>query len=332
MRRIGLVLCSFMLLSACISDRPAPVVSAGKRTRVEDRAVDPRPDAYVVKRYDTLYSIALENGVDWHDLAAWNQIGDPTRLSIGQTLRVKPPQPMQAANIGNFDGPVQVQPIAAVGSIESKPIQGDVPAVPMQGKPQALRTATASSSTASNASANPTPSANASTGSASNSVSASVRNDSQPVVATIAKPEAAKTVEAPAAKADSGEPEAPGEIDWDWPAQGKLLNKFAENGSKGVQIAGRAGDVVVASAPGKVTYVGDGIRGYGNLVIVKHNDKYLSVYAHAKRALVQGGQTVTRGQKIAEMGGMDASSTMLHFEIRRFGKPVDPLLLLPSRD
>ena len=109
-----------------------------------------------------------------------------------------------------------------------------------------------------------------------------------------------------------------------------LLSAFNETTNlKGIGIAGRLGQPVIASAPGKVLYSGDGIRGYGKLVIIKHNKVYLSVYAHNSQLLVKEGQSVVKGQKIAEMGATDSDQVKLHFEIRRFGKPLDPIKLLP---
>jgi lipoprotein NlpD len=119
-------------------------------------------------------------------------------------------------------------------------------------------------------------------------------------------------------------------LDGVWPAKGKLVAPFSENASlKGIDIAGSAGDAVLASAPGKVVYAGSGLRGYGKLVIIKHNATYLTAYAHNKDILVKEGQAVTRGQKIAEMGSTDTDRVKLHFEIRRLGKPMDPLRFLP---
>ena len=115
-----------------------------------------------------------------------------------------------------------------------------------------------------------------------------------------------------------------------WPAKGRLVASFSESATlKGIDIAGAVGDPVLASAPGKVVYAGSGLRGYGKLVIVKHNATYLTAYAHNREILVKEGQTVTRGQKIAEMGSTDADRVKLHFEIRRLGKPMDPLRYLP---
>jgi lipoprotein NlpD len=120
---------------------------------------------------------------------------------------------------------------------------------------------------------------------------------------------------------------------WIWPAGGKLLTKFssAEQGSKGIDIAGRAGEKVVASADGKVVYAGNALRGYGNLVIIKHTDDYLSAYAHNSKLLVKEKQWVKAGESVALMGNTDASRVQLHFEIRYRGKSIDPLKHLPAR-
>jgi lipoprotein NlpD len=121
------------------------------------------------------------------------------------------------------------------------------------------------------------------------------------------------------------------DIAWAWPASGSVLKPFDETHSKGLAISGRSGDPVLAAADGRVVYAGSGLRGYGNLVIVKHNATYLTAYAHNQTLLVKEDQNVRRGQKIAEMGSTDADRVQLHFEIRKQGKPVDPAKLLPQR-
>ena len=118
---------------------------------------------------------------------------------------------------------------------------------------------------------------------------------------------------------------------WIWPANGTVISQFSESGAKGIAIGGKAGDAVVAAGDGKVVYAGTGLRGYGQLIIVKHNATFLSAYAHNQKFLVKEGQTVSKGQKIAEMGNTDADQVKLHFEIRRQGKPVDPMKYLPQR-
>jgi len=141
---------------------------------------------------------------------------------------------------------------------------------------------------------------------------------------------------APAVKpAPASAPQAPAggeeEIAWLWPAQGTPVASFDEVKNKGIDIAGKAGDPVLASADGRVVYSGAGLRGYGNLIILKHNNTYLTAYAHNQTLLVKEDQSVRKGQKIAEMGNSDADRVKLHFEIRRQGKPVDPAKYLPAR-
>jgi lipoprotein NlpD len=129
--------------------------------------------------------------------------------------------------------------------------------------------------------------------------------------------------------APAGEEDVP----WAWPTSGAaaVVASFDEQRNKGLDIAGKPGDPVLASADGRVVYAGAGLRGYGNLIILKHNNTYLSAYAHNQTLLVKEDQTVRKGQKIAEMGSSDADRVKLHFEIRRQGKPVDPARYLPAR-
>ena len=121
------------------------------------------------------------------------------------------------------------------------------------------------------------------------------------------------------------------DIAWIWPAQGPLVAGFDEVKNKGFDIAGKAGDAVIAAADGRVVYAGAGLRGYGNLIILKHNNTFLTAYAHNQTLLIKEDQSVKKGQKIAEMGNTDADRVKLHFEIRRQGKPVDPARYLPAR-
>ena len=146
---------------------------------------------------------------------------------------------------------------------------------------------------------------------------------------------------APVASASAARPAAPApaaaasgsdeDVGWIWPAQGSLVAGFDEAKNKGLDISGNSGDPVVASADGRVVYSGAGLRGYGNLIILKHNNTFLTAYAHNKVLLVKEDQTVKKGQKIAEMGNSDSEKVKLHFEIRRQGKPVDPAKYLPAR-
>lgn len=142
-----------------------------------------------------------------------------------------------------------------------------------------------------------------------------------------AKPPASPTSVPAAVAASAGEDD----LAWIWPAQGSLIAGFDEAKNKGFDISGKAGDPIVASADGRVVYAGAGLRGYGNLIILKHNNTFLTAYAHNQILLVKEDQSVKKGQKIAEMGNSDADKVKLHFEIRRQGKPVDPARYLPAK-
>lgn len=148
----------------------------------------------------------------------------------------------------------------------------------------------------------------------------------QTAAANTPSPASAPTNPAPiAARIDDDE------LNWLWPASGTVITNFDEARNKGLSIAGKAGDPVLAAADGRVVYAGSGLRGYGNLVIIKHNNTYLTAYAHNQALLVKEDQAVRRGQKIAEMGSTDAERVQLHFEVRKQGKPIDPAKLLPPR-
>lgn len=166
-----------------------------------------------------------------------------------------------------------------------------------------------------------------------------------PAVATSIPPVGTRTAAAPAAAASAPAAAAPvaaapapaaaaggdDEVAWIWPTPGAVIAGFDEAKNKGLDISGKAGDPVLAAGDGRVVYAGAGLRGYGNLVILKHNNTYLTAYAHNQTLLVKEDQNVRKGQKIAEMGQSDADRVKLHFEIRRQGKPVDPARFLPAR-
>jgi lipoprotein NlpD len=288
------------LLAGCATPRPAPVVDrmpqsgAGKPSakpapsaRVVQPVDQPRPETYTVKAGDTLYSIALEFGLDYRELAGWNNI-DPARIRVGQQLRLSPPRGAVATPLRTPGGTVETQPLdggrAAAGGARTEPRGVRVPY-----SDQAY----------------------------------TQMSGVKPEPAVVAKTE-------PQTQPGSKPAVAVGDdVDWIWPVSGKVVTPFNETSSKGIGIAGKAGQPVVAAGPGRVIFSGTGIRGLGKLIVIKHNEKFLSVYAHNRELLVKEGQTVTRGQRIAEMGDTDTDQVKLHFEIRRLGKPIDPATLLP---
>ena len=149
--------------------------------------------------------------------------------------------------------------------------------------------------------------------------------------AAASSPVAPALASAPAPASSPTAPAGDDDIAWIWPTQGSLLTGFDEVKNKGFDISGKAGDAIIAAADGRVVYAGAGLRGYGNLIILKHNNTFLTAYAHNQTLLVKEDQSVKKGQKIAEMGSSDADRVKLHFEIRRQGKPVDPAKYLPPK-
>ena len=264
------------------------------------REGDWRPEYHIVKKGDTLYSIALDYGQEYRELAAWNNLEDPGLIKIDQRLRLFPPDSVGEATS------TQPTPLAAP---VATPAFSEPKARKLPYSEQALAQLKIPASK---------------TETAPTSASAAAQPPGKPGAH-------AAPVPVPA----SGQKEASagdGKMTWEWPAQGKLLYGFGQGSNqKGVGIEGRNGQLVLAAAAGKVVYSGSGLRGYGKLIIIKHNTSYLSVYAHNSQILVKEGQTVAKGQKIGEMGDTDNDRVALHFEIRRLGKPIDPLQYLPER-
>lgn len=297
---------SVVLVAGCVSKMPAPVVERGEGPAV---AASPAGEMYTVKRGDTLYSIAREHGIDHRDLIAWNSIESPNRIQVGTQLRVKPPA---AAATGG----VVAQPIGGAAAVEQRALDGGAPVAASPAPASLLKTE---------------PKAGKLPYSEQNLALLQQRPAAAPAVAE----ERRETVPATSPESKPAPAEAavtgPDDVAWIWPSAGRLLGQFSESGSKGIAIGGKAGDPVIAAGDGRVVYSGTGLRGYGKLIIIKHNAVFLSAYAHNQNLLVKEGQSVSRGQKIAEMGNTDSDQVKLHFEIRQQGKPVDPLKYLPQR-
>lgn len=311
-RVISLIIPS-LLLAGCFSQQPAPAVdrSFGAQSRAQAAAQPTGPGYYTVKRGDTLYRIAQESGQDYKDIAAWNNLVNISAIKEGQVLRVAPPGAIENG------GAVVTKPIATGPVVESRSL--DQPATSSQPAP-----VVSSGNLKREPKGGKEPYSDEAYARLNKPAEATV---APPVVPAPALVPEVKPEVAPAPAAVVG----PDDVPWIWPVSSKLTTPFSEAGNKGFNFAGKAGDPVVAAGDGKVVYAGAGLRGYGELVIVKHNATYLSAYAHNRKILVKEGQQVTRGQKIAEMGNTDSDSVKLHFEIRKQGKPVDPAQYLPKR-
>ena len=281
--RALLVLMALLAITACAVRQPSPSERrAGSKPATPPAARPAIPPStggtYTVKKGDTLYSIALEHGADYRDVAQWNGLDDPTKLSVGQQLRVRPAQAAQGT------GGVQIGMARGAGRPDSRPLQPPGPQGANDGGPKTDPKAQRLPYSKENA-------------------------------ATIARAEPALKEEA---------------MQFVWPAKGKVIAGFSEPRSKGIDIDGKIGDPIVAAAPGRVTYIGNGIPGLGKLIVIKHENGFITVYAHNKEIVVKEQQTVTRGQKIAVLGATDSERPKLHFQIRKGSAPVDPMRYLPA--
>lgn len=265
-----------LILGACSTPlQKAPVVDrSGGRTSESASA----EGIYIVKSGDTLYAIALEHGMDWRELARLNNIEDPTKLAVGQKLKVDSNSGPTAVTSSSTS-----KPVADSAVVEVTPIQppGTVKAAPS--KPVPLP--------------------------ATPGDSAAVAKDS---------------AQAPSTAGTAA-------TDFIWPHNGAVIQAYKAGTNKGVDFLAKVGDPVVAAGSGKVVYSGNALRGYGNLIIIKHENKLLTAYAHNKTLLVKEGEMVKKGQKIAEAGQSDTDKPKVHFEVRKNGNPVDPLEYLPPR-
>ena len=349
MLRLALISIFALFLSACESNPPAPVIdrkpqtskpkpttSSAKNNSVIKNAdgKDWRPDTYIVKKGDTLFSIGLEYGFEYKEIAAANNINEPYTILIGQKLNLaslkaksETAENGQTTQNQTEDG-VVLTPIGSETAViatkapeikptETKPTLSAV--TPVLSEPKALR------ETYSLEAFNRTAAVKIAENKA---VETNKAVEAKPAEskATEAKPNESKSSEAKASdtkitEVKTGDEES---ITWAWPTQGKVVANFNEATNKGLDIGGSTGQAIQAASSGKVIYSGSDLRGYGKLVIIKHNKTYLSVYAHNSKIIVKEGQIVALGQKIAEMGNTDSNSVKLHFEIRRLGKSVDP--------
>lgn len=323
-------------LAGCASKAPAPVAEPQAPARIEAaRTVQPAQPAapagklHVVKRGDTLFGIAREHGLNPRDLAAWNSLDNSNLISVGQQLRLTPPTAQPAAS-APADG-AEVRPIAASGGVVARPLDGAPAAAPapipaagaVPPAPTLLPGNTESLKRGPKGGKLPYSEENL----------AHLKGQEPGPARPAAVPAPAPT---PVPPAPPPPPAATTGIDWGWPATGRLLANFSDGNAgaqglnRGIDIAGNSGDPVLAAAAGKVIFVGVYPK-HGNLVVLLHAEGYSTVYAHNQRILVKEGQAVKRGQRIADLGSSDADQPKLHFELRRQGKPLDPLKYLPAR-
>ncbi|MCP2230298.1 MULTISPECIES: murein hydrolase activator NlpD [Erwinia] len=255
-------------------------------------------DSYTVKRGDTLFYIAWITGNDFRDLAQRNNIAAPYSLNVGQQLQVA-----NGTGTPITGGNAVTAADATAGGVSTPPSGAQMTTATVAHQP--VITYSEDSGTQSGGKMLPS---------------------SGKTAATTTVPVTAPTV---SSTTDSTTPVG----SWRWPTDGKIIDNFSasEGGNKGIDIAGSRGQSVVSTASGRVVYAGNALRGYGNLIIIKHNDDYLSAYAHNDTMLVREQQEVKAGQKIATMGSTGTSSVRLHFEIRYKGKSVNPLRYLPQR-
>ena len=334
-----------VLLAACESNPPAPVIERTPQATKSKPPPQPkpvagvkdwRPDSHIVKKSETLFGIGLEYGLDYKEIAAANNITAPYPIKIGQKIDLSSFKTKSATALetnkseaSKSDDGVVITPMKAEPAVigdkitdkaaaAAKPIVPAVvptvvPAVtPVLSEPKALREPY-SLAALNRAAANPisTKPAEAKPTETQAAASKPMETKSTEIIPSDSKPVATNATD------DES-------IAWVWPAQGAVVASFNEPSNKGLDIAGKIGQAINAVSSGKVIYSGSDLRGYGKLVIIKHNKTYLSVYAHNSKIVVKEGQVVSAGQKIAEMGNTDANSVKLHFEIRRLGKSVDP--------
>ena len=302
LRWLPLALCAGVL-AGCASGGRAPVTAAtgdgySSSSRAPSQSIRTTTMAreHTVRPGEGLYSISRQYGVSTQDLRTWNAGQNLDTLRVGQRLYVSPPG---GTLIGGSTGGGTLIGGSASASTGVSTGGAVAEARPIEMQPMLPLT---SSQTAESAAPAPAPTESTITGAqfATSGVSPS------------------QTAVAPAGN------------NWLWPTNGEVIKGFG-NGSKGLDLAGKGGDPVQAAAGGTVAYAGSGLRGLGKLIVIRHDNDYLTAYAHNSKLLVKEGDKVQAGQKIAEVGDSDASRPMLHFELRKGGTPVDPANHLPKR-
>lgn len=278
-----------------------------------------RPDSYTVQRGDTLSEIGQRYHIDWHKLARWNHIGPPYRLDVGQHLTLKPYPRLDYAHMSSAPNTPSNRPSAAPSSRSN----GHVQPLNTPGAPTVTRN---SVSTASNHSSGAGNRAQPNAGGAAQSAPRHSPTQSREQRSIDSASSSAATRHT---KVKAGGPSADG---WQWPASGPLLRAYDPSARRrGIEIGGTVGAPIDAASSGTVVYNGSGLKGYGKLIIIKHDKHYLSAYGFVDKSFVKQGQSVAAGAHIANMGLGPGNKPMLHFEVRKDGDPIDPQKVLPDR-
>ena len=335
-------------LSACatVNDAPVEELSTVGDVPAQPRAAPPpRAREHVVATGDTLYGVAFRHGVDHRQLAEWNAIPPPYTLRPGQRLRLEPlPRPREYTGSA-YSGAVTTSAAPdSSAAATTQPLLDAPPARPLREPPppppatgpvsSAARTGTPGAPRQSVPAPHPAQSppqpSPATPVPRPASPPPAVATAPRPATPAVAPPPA---VQAPPVMVSTGPSQKVAGIAWRWPANGRVINRYVAGDAarQGVDIQGKAGQAVVAAADGEVVYSGNGLIGYGELVIIKHSSEFLSAYGHNRKRLVAEGDRVKAGQQIAEMGRSASALDLLHFEIRRSGKTVDPLTFLPRK-
>ena len=285
-------------------------------------AKDWLPDTHIVVKGDTLFSLSLQYGEYYRDIAARNNLTEPYIIKIGQSLKIRasgnngvsPSIVKPSATLANDTG-VILTPLKKDGMVTNSSTAVVVDTPPVITEPKATREVYSEIAMAAKPQAAVKP--------------VQTMKPTDVVKTDAAKIEPTISAEKPANKPASGTDNNIESITWAWPTKGKVITQFNDTANaKGIDISGSQGQPITAAASGKVIYTGSDLRGYGKLVIIKHDKNYLSVYAHNSKILVKEGSTVTMGDKISEMGNTDTNMVKLHFEIRLQGKSIDPMKFL----
>ena len=320
---------ALLLLVGCAVAPPAPVYEAARDLPVEEKPEPQvrRPQTHIIGAGETLAGIALEYGLDYQELAQWNDIHNPDSIYAGDIIRLSRPESLAVASAV---APQKSATLAPAPIIAKPGAPADSAIAPAVAYPSAAETASAAARGDAPIKNEPAAAKYA----YSKQTLAKLRAAHEADSASSAAPSPAQIVRAaPAPAPDAGAPQRVRrrfDVDWSWPAAGEVTRKFSE-ASKGMDIVGAKGAPVYAAADGKVVYTGSGVKSYGRLVILKHGNDYLSAYAHNDKILVKEGQKIARGEQISTLGDSGATQAMLHLEIRKSGKPFDPLQVLPPQ-